>query len=178
MINADNRIAKEITDVELARVNNIYNIRPKKYKYVDKVQFGDKERYGLIGQDVETHFPEVVTTTRDFIPNVYIVSDSINKNIIVFKDEHHLKVADKIKIFTKEKKDIVTTLVIAIINPTTIQVAHIFDNTSSVFVFGKEVDDYKMLDYNQLIPVIVRALQDQHDIILDLQNQINNLKSS
>ena len=132
----------------------------------------------MIGQDVETHFPEVVTKTRDFIPNVYIVSDSINKNIIVFKDEHHLKVTDKIKIFTKEKKDIVTTLVIAIINPTTIQVAHIFDNTSSVFVFGKEVDDYKMLDYNQLIPVIVRALQDQHDIILDLQNQINNLKSS
>jgi len=41
--------------------NNILNIKPKKYNFINDEN--KKERYGIIAQDLEEYFPELITNT-------------------------------------------------------------------------------------------------------------------
>ena len=49
-------------------------------------------------------------------------------------------------------------------------------NSSNVFIYGKEIDDFHTLKKDYIFSLNVCATQELYKLIQDLQNQINELK--
>jgi hypothetical protein len=48
----------------------ILAIEPKTYKYIDKVERGNKKVYGFIAQQIREIIPEATTIQKSYIPNI------------------------------------------------------------------------------------------------------------
>ena len=58
---SDVSLKENINDLTDDFCNNILNIKPKKYNFINDEN--KKERYGIIAQELEEYFPELITNT-------------------------------------------------------------------------------------------------------------------
>jgi hypothetical protein len=57
---SDQRLKTDVKDIDEEDIDKLFNLVPKKYNYENDVE--RKEHYGLIAQDVEEQFPNLVST--------------------------------------------------------------------------------------------------------------------
>ena len=75
---SDTRIKFDVKNIE-SPIQKLMNIEPKEYYWMDDKD--KKQTFGIIAQEVQTHFPEMVTIDPDYIANV-LSNASINEKII------------------------------------------------------------------------------------------------
>ena len=179
---SDRRIKKEINDInDDGALQQILAIQPKTYKYIDEMGRGSSVIYGFIAQQVREVIPLAVEIVKDYIPNIYQFGNC-NSNIIALEEDvsEKLNIGDKIKIFDdNDKSDFCN---INNINSNVIEIDKEI-NSSNVFIYGKEINDFHTLKKDYIFTLNVCAtqelyklIQQQNTIIEDLQNQINELK--
>ena len=85
---SDARIKKSISDVDDdTALQKLRQLKPKRYKYRDERNRGDKETIGFIAQEVEQIVPEAVTTkTGQTIPSILEIATVTASNILTFSD--------------------------------------------------------------------------------------------
>ena len=148
------------------------------YKYVDFVQYGSQFKKGFIAQEVERVFPEAVKTHEDFIPNIFSVPQKVELRsehiLITMNKEHNLVDGDIVKFITahgEETKKVFTT------DKYTFSIA---DSTvlkyDSVFVYGKLVGDFRMIDYDRIFTLNVSVTQELSKELDSLQKENEMLK--
>lgn len=162
---SDKRIKKDIETIEVTSA--FQSLRPVKYKYIDTPVKTDKVQYGFIAQEVEDLYPELVLTTSDYVPDIYILSESIIENTITISKKHNLKVGDSVKLIL-EKEGNKMTNVVDIVSEYSFTTELDLSEESIVFVYGKEVNDHKSLIYDNFAPIIIKHVQDleKENIIL------------
>ena len=183
----DIRIKEELHDIIDDRaLQIILAIKPKTYKYIDKVFMGDKRVYGFIAQQIREVIPEAVNIQMSYIPNIMLLAN-YNNNIITFslQPNYVIKYNDKIKCYDKNNKEIFV-VVEEIINVLTFRIKEL-DNIytdASIFVYGSEVEDFHTLDKNYIFTLNVCAIQElnrrieaQNAIIINHEKRINELKA-
>ena len=152
------------------------------YTHRDVVGKGPDTKKGFIAQEVEKVFPEAVSLTTEFIPNVYNnalsfeqMSDSKKLKVVMgFAPE--LTAGDKVKFITSKGELIKTIDSVKgrsfIVND--------WDNVESefVFVFGKEVSDFRKVDYDRIHTLGVSAIQQLSKEVNDLKSENSSLKDS
>ena len=79
------------------------------YTMKDKVKYGNKPIKKIIAQKVEKVYPQVVSKHNDFIPNVYQVTNKIEKKeggyVLNFANKHNIsKTKKKLRILSAEEK--------------------------------------------------------------------------
>ena len=145
----------------------INSIEITEFNYLDPVKGSGKQKK-VIAQQVEKVFPNAVSTGPDVIPNIFKESE-INSGVI--KLENSCKVGDKIQLVYEDlSKEIVEV--------TACHETKIITNSKrkgKVFVYGKEVDDYKSVDYDAISMLNVSATQELHKIITKLEKKIEDL---
>ena len=185
---SDQRI-KNITGISNSSedLDKITKFKVTDYKHIDVVGKGDGNHKKLIAQDLQKVFPEAVNSITDFIPDVYEVStnvvfDSDSKALsITTNKEHNFKTGDKIKIFDeKEEKQV---KVLEVTDPNTFRIKG-EKSADKIFVFGKEVDDFLLIDYEVVSMLNVSATQEltkqmeaYNKINKELQKQNQTLKT-
>jgi hypothetical protein len=129
---------------------------------VDKVQFGGRLEKGVIAQEVEAIVPQAVTTSTNFIPNIYALAQSVactNQNLWVTMDKPHgLVVGDLVKLMT-ETGEIQTTIT-AVKSPVVFAVVQPDKAPRHLFVFGKQVSDFRAVNYDRLFTTGLGAIQE------------------
>jgi hypothetical protein len=180
---SDIRIKKEINDIhDDGALRQILAIQPKTYKYIDELGRGSSIVYGFIAQQVKEVIPLAVEFVKDIIPNIYKTA-ICNSNIITLDNDvsQDLNIGDKIKIYDELGKDDVYD--ITEINSNIIKIDKDI-NSSNVFVYGKEINDFHTLKKDYIFTLNVCAtqelyklIQQQNNIIQNLQTQIDELKS-
>jgi hypothetical protein len=180
---SDIRIKKEINDItDDGALQQILAIQPKTYKYIDYLSKNNSTVYGFIAQQVKEVIPHAVELVKGIIPNIYkrAICDS---NIITLENDvsQDLNLNDNIKIYDEFGNDNMYN--ITEINSNVIKIDKDI-NTSNIFVFGKEVDDFHTLKKDYIFTLNVCAtqelyklIQNQNIIIENLQLQINELKN-
>jgi hypothetical protein len=145
------------------------------YRMVDKVAEGSATRKGFIAQEVEKIIPEAVTQRTDFVPNIYAMATSVqfseaNKSLTVtLPKAHGLKVGDRVRIVADDSK---LDLKVTAIPAATEFVAGDCDKAvKQAFVLGKEVTDFRVLNYDRIFTTGIGAIQ-------ELAHQIEQLKKS
>jgi Myelin regulatory factor ICA domain/Chaperone of endosialidase len=177
-IKAEQRVsASEINVYSDNRIKNIVGVSDKNkdfemlgklevtdYTHKDVVMKGTASKKGFIAQQVETIFPEAVSKSKDFIPNIYTMSqkcvvDATAKTLqVTMVNVHGLKVGDNVRFFLeKTQKD-------GIVSEVTANTFVVKDWTEKaddkIFVFGKEVSDFRTVDYDRIFTLNVSATQE------------------
>ncbi|WP_166922476.1 tail fiber domain-containing protein [Flavobacterium poyangense] len=123
------------------------------YKMIDSIEKGNQHYKKVIAQQVEKVYPMAVSSNlTEIIPNIYQLS-RVNKGWIDLETKD-LVAGDKVKLVFSEETIIVTVL--------EIEKARIRVNCSkegAVFVYGKEVHDFRSVDYEAIAMLNVSATQ-------------------
>ena len=90
------RIKKEINDIQTP-LNKIMELKPKEYYLCDDKDYNKK--FGIIAQDIEIDFPELIYTDTEYIANIYSYATYHNFIITFDKDITDLiNINDELKI--------------------------------------------------------------------------------
>jgi hypothetical protein len=174
-VGSDRRIKQNIEDVpDNLALGMVRNIPCRYYEYIDKVSKGDSKTIGFIAQEVKEHFPMAVTLHNDILPNEMRELENISWEELIDGSNNTYKLISELQdvsgikykfIVSDDENSIVKDKIITG-NP---------DNTFTfqkswnyVFCYGREVDDFHMLDKNKLFALNFSATQE-----LDRQQQID-----
>lgn len=148
------------------------------YEYIDKIEHGDQSKQGFIAQQVEQVVPTAVKISKDFIPNVYSLAHefSFRDGLLTVKltKKHGLKVGDEVKIIT-EKGELISN--VALTNDSESFVCRIENEPTQVFVYGKKVDDFRAVDYDQIFSIGIGAIQELSKENDQLKAEVESLKA-
>jgi hypothetical protein len=164
VISSDSRIKEDIQDIiDDTALQSILSIEPKTYKYIDKIERGDKKVFGFIAQQIRGVIPEAVSIQASYIPNIYLVAD-YNSNVITLPPQPTkviVKVDDKIKCYDKDNKELLVE-VIEVIDDLTFRIKDIEYSDTEIFVYGTFVDDFHTLNKDYIFTLNVCATQELH----------------
>ena len=207
---SDSRIKKNVytlkdqTSYKTSNSELLTRLNPVTYNYIDMFEKGVETKYGFIAQEIDALLVDSVSKMKDYIPNIYsmakiIESDSDNDSesdnetdttTLQLKNElsNTIKVGDKLQIIDPKGIKKYTTIINinAYYNEITIDASlqTLLGNEQSheeIFVYGTEINDYHVLDYDAVFTVGISLLQDLHSIFnnstLDdsIDDKINNM---
>jgi len=175
---SDNRIKKEIVPINNSNaLNQILNIQPVKYKYINDIEINNKDSYGFIAQDIKEIIPEAVELKEDVIPNIFKLFTK-NDDIIYTNQEDFtslLKINDYIECIF-ENIDNKYLIKILDINLNYIKI-EITDNKikdiNKIFIIGKKINDFHILNKDYIYTLNISATQELYKLIEKQQQYIN-----
>ena len=172
VISSDIRIKENIQDInDNSVLQKFLAIKPKTYKYIDKIKKGDSMVYGFIAQQVKNVIPDAVNIEKSHIPNI-MLDAKYNKNIIILPykpTKVTIKIKDKIKCYDSENK-IIEVEVYEIINEVSFKIKDLDKEYTSnnIFVYGTYVDDFHTLFTDNIFTLNVGAT---HELYRQIKKQ-------
>jgi hypothetical protein len=185
-VSSDRRIKQDIDAIRSGlALGDLMRIVPVNYSHIDKPAHGGGRRtVGFIAQEVEAVWPDSVSKTTDFIPDIMAfgrVIERVNDTTIIVEFQSDdpnrvLDVGDKLRLIGDEKTHAgYVTLVDG--KTFTIVVSETFSNsTSNIFVYGKEIDDFRVLNYDYIMTQNVAATQALYHKLVVAQEEIVELQ--
>ena len=174
---SDERIKRDITDLPSTLVL-IDKIKPKTYKYRDTAQ-GDRITYGFIAQELEQVLPEAILTTREKIPNIMKTAD-VSGGVFTLEEATDLIEGDDIAIYDEDNKQY-NVKITELISDKSFKIDMVEDLQDQFFIYGKFVNDFKAIEHNDLLPVMIKGIQELNaknkaleDRLAILEATINN----
>lgn len=175
---SDLRIKKDIMDL-LSALPLIEQIKPRTYKYQDPKR-GDKMAYGFIAQELEEVIPELIKTTQHKIPNIMKTAD-VRDGVFTLKEASDLQVDDEIDIYDEGNTELKVKIT-EIISDKSFKTNIDTQLKDKYFIYGKYVDDFKGIEHNGLLPVMIKGIQELNaknksleDRLAILEDKLNNM---
>jgi hypothetical protein len=142
----------------------VQKLRVTDYTLVDKKLGANRLSKGFIAQEIETIIPEAVTRRIDFIPDIYAPASMVEFNenqktlSITLAKAHGLRIGDRVRLSIDESwSDLEVT---EIPSPSRFVVAKCEKAAEQVFVFGKEVPDFRSVNYDRIFTTGIGAIQE------------------
>ena len=128
------------------------------YTMKDKASVGPAKFKKLIAQQVEQVFPQAVSKIHGNVPDVFQMAKA-NEGVITLKDVKSYKLAkgDTIRLLSKDQE--ITTKITAV-SEDDFSVEEMVDG--EIFVYGRQVDDVRTVDYEAISMLNVSATQELH----------------
>ena len=145
---------------DLAR---LLKIEITNYRMKDVATWGSQTFKKVIAQQVESVYPEIIKRQTAVIPDIYTLAesvayDAINKQLTVsLSKSYNIKIGEKIELVHPEKGKIQTEVIVVSGNSFTVKNWQYA--TDKIFVFGREVNDFRSVDYEALSMLGISAIQ-------------------
>ena len=169
-------VANQFVAVSDARIKNIISIsnsakdletikalKITDYTMKDKVQYGNKSFKKVIAQEVEKVYPQAVSRVKDVVPDIYslaenVVFNGINKTLkCSLLNNYSIKIGEIIE-FIHPKEGKLKAEVIEV-SGNTFTVKDWQYPTDKIFVYGREVHDFRTVDYEAISMLGISAIQ-------------------
>ena len=138
------------------------------YQFKDKIANGENYYKKVIGQQVEKVFPQAVKQSKDIVPDIFSMANIINGVVQLISD---IKVGDTIKLLTQTEE-----LRVKVISVTSENFTIDKPLNEECFIYGKEVDDFRVVDYEALSMLNISATQEIIKRLEALENENQELK--
>lgn len=182
-IYADGKIASsEFNAISDKRVKNILNERNFKndklfienvniydFEYIDKLTYGNKQKIGFMAQDLERLNNNLVNYSTNFIPNVFKKFKIINKQKVILDTDYDIQVNDILKIEVNENMKQIKILEKRENYIILEKINNLIGN--EIFIYGKQVNDFKTINFEQLIAINMNSIK-------NLYNEIKEIKEN
>ena len=172
LASSDQRIKTNIEDVNEDELNKFMMIKSKTYNYLDKIQNGNKISCGFIAQEVKEIYPQCVSIQREFIPNIFQVSERRGNSFITTKT---VEKENKLKIIGKDNREHIITVEDIIEGGFTFTSEDELQD-ESYFIYGKEVDDFLTVDKTHIYTLNVAITQKLKTELDSLKEENKQLK--
>ena len=161
LASSDRRIKKNIRNLDDGEaLQDLRNLKPKRFKYIDPVGKTDKLVYGFIAQEVRSVVSHAVDTKTEYIPNIYSLGNitSVSGNIsIAVSGPVPFGITGQLKIITRNGGDVFVEVLS--VSGNSIGISGTLP-LGEVFVYGSSVDNFLILDHQQLFTLGVGAIQE------------------
>ena len=179
---SDERIKRKIA-VSDSRddLSTLMKLKITDYKYTDSLYSGNVKVKGILAQELEKVYPESVSKQTNFIPNIYalandLVYEEINQKLTLkLAKPHGLVVGDKVKLISNTGGE--KPAVVSGVTDNTFTVTDWTEKSEKIFVFGKEVYDFRVVDYDRLFTLNISATQELAKMVEDQKKLIDELKA-
>ena len=167
---SDERI-KDILGISDAKndLNRIMDIEITEYTFKDKSK-GHSTIKKVIAQQIEKVYPEAVGQSVSIVPDIYELS-SMHDGFIPLRTE--VIAGDNVKLIFDDNTVVLATVTSAVEDGFYVNQ----DRTGQVFVYGREVNDFRIVDYQAISMLNVSATQEQQRLIEQLQQENAALKN-
>ena len=173
---SDERIKKDIKPLENS-LDLIEKINPISFKYIDFIKNGTINNYGVIAQEIEKVIPEVVNSHKDYIPNIFKNANKYDNELLrLYIKTDDISIGDNIQILDIDNKPHYKKIVDKNDDYITIdEPIEKYEEDKEIFIYGKEVEDVKNVNYEALFVINIKATQELHQRIKKLEDIIKNL---
>ena len=165
---SDVRIKRDIMDLSNT-LPLIEQIKPRTYKYKDPKR-GDKMAYGFIAQELEEVLPCVIKTSTDKIPNIMKTAD-VSNGVFTLKEATDLIEDDEIAIYDEQDTELKVKIT-EIINDKSFKVETDEELKDEYFIYGKYVDDFKAIEHNCLLSIMMKGIKELNAKVKELENKM------
>ncbi len=184
-------VAGEFNAISDARIKNIEGVSnsDKDLETLNKIEVtdyhmidpshGDKPVKKAIAQQLEEVYPQAVSKSTNCIPDIYLLADC-NAGTIEIKN--NLKVGERIRLIFEDKEEIAS-----VISRSANSIQTNLDLSGKVFVYGRQVDDFRTVDYQavamlnvsatQALLRRIEALEKENQALKEVNENMNALKS-
>ncbi|HRX95863.1 MAG TPA: tail fiber domain-containing protein [Bacteroidales bacterium] len=173
---SDRRI-KNISGISNASLDlaTLMQIQITNYTLRDTIGKGSTPQKKVIAQQVAEVYPQAVSKNlTEVIPDIYQRAEMENGWIMLATD---LQAGERVKIITESGSEIYK---VSAVENNRFQVAQLQTSNlklQTVFVYGREVNDFHTVDYEAISMLNVSATQEQQRKIEELEKQVNSLHS-
>ena len=161
-------------------LDKVRQIQITDYRYKDAHTWGNQSFKKVIAQQVEEVYPQAVRKMTSIIPDIYALADQVvfeetSKHLtIIMSKNYDIKIGETIE-FILEKEGKVQG-VVASVSGNSFTVKNWQYPTDKIFVFGREVKDFRSVDYEAISMLGISAIQQlakENELLL---NEIKKLK--
>jgi hypothetical protein len=172
---SDRRIKKDIVDIDDgAALQILRQLQPKQYKYIDTYRKTSDPVWGFIAQEVRETLPHSTQFRTEFIPDITEVATVSESTVLTFTnfDTSNLEIGKKLRVHDQNHAEH-KIKVASIIDAHSVRVEEDLsgwtcsfneDGTigegNSLYVFGREVDDFVFIKKDAIWTVATAALQE------------------
>jgi len=161
---SDRRIKRNFSNPDGSTMLDVANaLQVTKYHYIDSIEKGTKSKTGFIAQQVEEAYPTAVNKGVDVIPSVFALSRSVSVSggtmSVSTKAAHGFEQGDEVLLYDASNKAH-HVKVAAVPDAFTFSVADWSGSDSSLFVYGKKVNDFRTVDFDQITAIAIGAVQE------------------
>ena len=154
----------------------ILGIQVTDYTYIDKIGKGTDKQKKVIAQQVEEIYPQAVSKITDVVPDIYQKAAQKDGWVQLATD---LKVGERVKLIGEKEEGIHEVLEV---RKDAFRTAF-KPATEKVFVYGREVKDFRSVDYEAISMLNVSATQElarkldaQESELSDLRSEVARLR--
>ena len=167
---SDERI-KDVIGISNAKndLDKIMAIEITEYTFIDKSK-GHSTMKKVIAQQVEKVYPEAVGKSISIVPDIYQLS-TINDGFIPLKT--NVVKGDNVKLIYDDNAVVLAEVTSVVEDGFYVDQ----DRTGQVFIYGREVNDFRIVDYEAISMLNVSATQEQQRLIEQLQQENAVLKN-
>lgn len=146
------------SDLEL-----IQKLQVTDYRMVDTIQSGESVHKGFIAQEVEEIIPEAVNKGTNFVPTIYQQATSVECDpaeslaTLSLENDHDLEVGDLVRMMGDN--GVIERTVKDVPSRSSFTIETQGEHWDRLFVYGKQVDDFRSVDYDRIFTTAVSALQ-------------------
>jgi hypothetical protein len=150
------------------------------YRYKDVANWGNQIFKKVIAQQVEEVYPQAVRKQTSTLPDIYCLAekvayDELKKELtVILSKGYGIKVGGKID-FIHAQKGRMQAEVISV-SGHSFTVKDWLYPTDKIFVFGRQVDDFRVVDYEALSMLGISAIQQLAKEVEELKSQNAQLK--
>ncbi len=162
---SDRRIKRDITtsapEKDLAAIQQL---RVAEYSMVDRISHGSGRRKGFIAQEVEKVVPEAVSQSVNFIPDIFALATNASyaastKTLsLSLAKAHELRAGERVRL--QLDTELVDVDVAQVLSAHEFTVEKCERAPERAFVYGRQVNDFRTVDYDHLFTVGVGAIQE------------------
>jgi len=177
---SDRRIKKDFTRVSLAEsLAKLQKLQVTSYRYIDEIAKGRGLKKGFIAQEVEQIEPEAINLSVGFIPSVYMPAEKVHiagqHAVVSMSKPHGLQKGEKVRIYDGSQQH---DLEVLTATETEFTVSKWSETAEKgAFVYGKEVNDFRAVEYDYIFTMNVAATQELARQVEELKNENAALRS-
>ena len=176
---SDRRIKTNINwSNKTSDLQKINRLKVSEYNYIDNIGKGNTLQKGFIAQEVEQFIPEAVNIHSDFIPDVFALATNLTKieNIVTIElpKAHQLLQGDLIRLITPAGQ--LDKEVLNVVSANSFSVS-MTEEPESIFVYGKTVDDFRVVNYDYIFSTGIGAIQELSAKVDELEKSNNYLRA-
>jgi len=149
------------------------------YTMKDKLQYGDRKFKKVIAQQVEKVFPQAINKDVGFVPNVMKVAETSsstdNALIVTLPEQADLKAGDTVRFISEQGAEEEIKLNAVDGSKLTVMLLKVKAG-EKVFVYGKQVNDLRSVDYDALSMLNISATQELAKKVTALESENAELK--
>ena len=137
------------------------------YTFIDTLAKGNQQQKRLIGQQVRDVYPQAVSILTDTVPDIYQLA-AVNDGWIDLAT--HLSAGERVQLIIDGKTDVYEVL-----EASNKGFRVDLPEAGKVFVYGREVEDFHLIDYEAISMLNVSATQHLHEVMQEQQQALQKV---